>query len=62
MGIHREEGDLTFARIERKTPVFKPAFQLNQRFLCSLQSSRDRGEGGLYGQVVSIKRAADKGR
>ena len=30
MGIHGEEGGLTFALIERKTPVLRPALQLKQ--------------------------------
>ena len=48
-----------FARIERKTPVFRPALQTNQSSLCSLQRTRDRVERGPNGQVVSVKRAAD---
>ena len=56
MGIHRE-GGLTFARIERKTLALRSALQANQSFLCGLHSSRDRG-----GQIVSVKRAADKSR
>ena len=36
-----------------------PALQLNQSFLGSVHSSRDRGSGGLDGQVVSVKRKAD---
>ena len=43
-GIHRTEGSLTLARIERKTPGLKPALQSNQSSLCHLRSSRDRGE------------------
>ena len=41
----KKEGDLTFARIERKTPVLRPAFQSNQSFLCGLLRSRCRGGG-----------------
>ena len=59
MGIHREQGDLTFARIERKTPVLGPAFQSKQSSLCGLHRSGDRGRGGPNGQIVSVKRAAD---
>ena len=59
MGIHREEGGLTFARIERKTPVLRPALQSKQSSLCGLHRSRDRGGGGLNGRIVSVKRAAD---
>ena len=59
MGIHREEGGLTFARIERKTPVLRSALQLKQSSLCGLHRSGDRGKGGPNGQIVRIKRAAD---
>ena len=55
MGIHREEGGLTFARIERKTPVLRPALQSKQSSLCGLHRSEDRGPNG---QIVSVKRAA----
>ena len=48
-----------FARIERKTPVLRPALQSNQSSLCGLHRSRDRDGGGPNGQIVSIKRAAD---
>ena len=57
--IHREEGGLTFARIERKTPVLRPALQSKQSSLCGLHRSRDRGGGRPNGQIVSVKRAAD---
>ena len=57
MGFHRKEIGLTFARIERKTPVLRPALQSNQSSLCSIDSSRDRG--GPNDQVVSVKGAAD---
>ena len=50
---------LTFARIERKTPVLRPAFQSNRSSLCGLHRSRDRGRGGPDGHIVSVKRAAD---
>ena len=59
MEIHREEGGLTFARIERKTPVLRPALQSKQCSLCGLHRSRDRGGGGPNGQIISIKRTAD---
>ena len=59
MGIHREERGLTFARIERKTPVLRPALQLNQGSLCSLHSGGDQGGERPNGQIVSVKRAAD---
>ena len=62
MGIHREKGGLTFARIERKTPVLRPALQSNQSFLCGLHCSRDRGGGGPNGQIVSVKRLAVRRR
>ena len=42
--IYSEEGGLTFARIERKTPVLRPALQSKQSSLCGLHCSRDRGE------------------
>ena len=58
MGIHREEGGLTFARIERKTP----AVQLKQSSLCGFHRSGDQGRGGPNGQIVSLKRAADRRR
>ena len=36
MGIHpEEERSPTFVGIEWKTPVLRPAIQLNQSFLCS---------------------------
>ena len=53
------EGGLIFARIESKTPVLRPTIQSNQSSLRGLHCSADRGEGGLNGQIVSIKRAAD---
>ena len=56
MEIHGEKGGLTFARIERKTPVLRPALQSKQSSLCGLHRSGDRG---LNGQIVSVKRAAD---
>ena len=59
MGIHREEGGLTFVRIERKTPVLRPALQSKQSSLCGLHRSRDRGGGEPNGQIVSVKRASD---
>ena len=59
MGIHQKEGGLTFARIERKTPVLRPALQSKQSSLCGLHRSRDRGKGGPNGQIVSVKRTAD---
>ena len=59
MGIHREEGGLTFARIERKTPVLRPALQSKQSSLCGLHRSRNREGGGSNGQIVSVKRTPD---
>ena len=56
--IHREEGGLTFAEIERKTPVPRSTLQSNQ-ILCSFHLGRDREEKGPDDQVISIKRAAD---
>ena len=58
MGIHREEG-LTFARIERKTPVLRPALQSKQSSLCGLHRNGNPGGEGPNGQIVSVKRAAD---
>ena len=58
MGIHREEGGLTFARIERITPVLRPALQSKQSSLCGLHRSKDRGGQRPNGQIVSIKRTA----
>ena len=57
--IHSEEGGLTFDRIERKTPVIRPALQSKQSSLCGLHRSGDGGGGGPNGQIVSVKRAAD---
>ena len=62
MGIRREEGDITFARIERKTPVLRRSLQLKQSSMCGLHRSGDRGGGEPNGQIISIKRAADKRR
>ena len=59
VGIHCEERGLTFARIERKTPVLRPALQSNQSSLCSLHRCGDRGRGGPNGQIV---RAPDERR
>ena len=58
-GSTEKEGGLTFARIERKAPVLRPALQSKQSSLCGLQRSGDRGGGGPNGQIVSVKRAAD---
>ena len=60
--IHREEKSLTFARIERKTPILRPAIQLNQSFLWNFHCTWDRGAGGPNGQVISIKKPADERR
>ena len=59
LGIHGEERGLTFAQIERKLLVLRPALQLQQSSLCGLHDSRNRGRGGPNGHVVSINRAAD---
>ena len=59
MGLHREEGGLTFARIERKTPVHRSALLSNQSSLGSFHRSTYRVEGGPNGQIVSIKRTTD---
>ena len=59
MGIHREEGGLTFAQIERKTPVLRPALQSQQSSLCGLHCNGKQGGGGPNVQIVSVKRAAD---
>ena len=62
MEIHQKEEVLTFAQIERKTPVLRPALQLNQSFWCDLHGSRDQGGGEPICQIVSIKEAADGSR
>ena len=59
MRIHCEEGGLTFARIERITPVLRLVLQLKQSFLCGLHRSWDLGGGGPNDLIVSEKRAAD---
>ena len=56
MRIHSEEGGLTFAWIEKKTP----ALQSKQSSLCGFHRSRGQGGGGPNGQIVSVKRAADE--
>ena len=50
---------LTFARIQKKTSVFRPALQSKQTSLCGLHRSGDRGEEGPNGQIVSVNRTAD---
>ena len=62
MKIDWNEGGLTFTRIEKKTPVLRPALQSKQSSLCGLHRSGDRREGGPNGQIVSVKRAADERR
>ena len=52
---------LTFAPIERKTPVLRPVLQSNQSSLRGLYRSRGWGVGESNGQIVSVKRA-DNGR
>ena len=59
VGIHGEEECITFARIERKTPVLRPALQPKQTSSCGLHRSGNRGCGGPNGQIVSVKTAAD---
>ena len=54
-----EKKKLGFARIERKTPVLRPAIQSNQSSLCGLHRNRNWGGGRSNGQIVSIKREAD---
>ena len=49
---------LTFAQIERKTPVLRSVLQLKQCSLCGFHCRGDQGGGGPNGQI-SIKRAAD---
>ena len=56
--IYSKKGGLTFAWIERKTLLLRPVLQLNQSFLCSIHSNRDRGGEEVDGQVVSMKRRA----
>ena len=62
MGIHSEERCLTFARIEWKTPILRPALQSKQSSLCGLYHNRDQGGGVPNGQIVSIKRAPNSRR
>ena len=62
MEIHLKEGFLTFARIERKTPVLRPALQLNQSSWCDFHGSRYRGGGEPISQIVCIKEAVDGSR
>ena len=59
MGIHRKERGLTFARIERKTPILRPALQSKQSSLCGLHHSGNQGGEGPNRQIVSVKIAAD---
>ena len=59
VGIHWKEGGLTFAWIERKTTVLRPALQSKQSSLCGLHRIKDRWGGGPNGQIVSVKRTAD---
>ena len=59
MEIIGKERDLLFARIEGKTPVFRPALQLNQSSLWGLGSNRDQGGEKPDGQIVSIESIAD---
>ena len=46
-------------RLKESHQVLRPVLQSNQKPLCGLHRSRDRGRGGPNGQIVSIKRAAD---
>ena len=59
MGQSTSFAGLTFARIERKTPVLRPALQSKQSSLCGLHRSGDRLGGGPNGQIIRVKRAAD---
>ena len=59
MGQSTSFAGLTFARIESKTPVLRPALQSKQSSLCGLHRSGDRLGEGPNGQIVSVKRAAD---
>ena len=58
-GSTEKKKNLTFARIERKTPVLRPALQSKQSSLCGLHRSGDRGGGGPNGHIVSVKRQHD---
>ena len=58
-GSTEKKGGLTFARIERKAPVLRPALQSKQSSLCGLQRCENRSGEGPNGQIVSVKRAAD---
>ena len=58
-GSTEKEAGPTLARIERKTPVLRPALQSKQSSMCGHHRSRDRGGGGQNGQIVSVKKTAD---
>ena len=57
--IYWEQEVLTFARIERKTPVLILALQSKQICLCGLHRSKNQGGGVPNGQIVIIKWASD---
>ena len=61
VGIHGKEGDLRFARSERKIPVLRRRYQRFSRFRAACVASTPAGlrGGGPSGHVVRIKRAAD---
>ena len=53
-GSTKKKRGLTFARIERKTPVLRPAQQSKQSSLCGLHRRGDRRRGGPNGQILSV--------
>ena len=61
-GSTQKNRGLRFAQIESKTPVLRPVLQSKQNSLCGLHRSGDRRGRGPNGQIVSVKRAADRTR
>ena len=54
-GINREEGCLTFARIQRKIAAQKSALQSNPVFLSCLHSGKyQKGEGRCYVRLMQL--------
>ena len=62
VGIHREKEGLAFVRIERKTPILRLALQSKQSSLRGPHRCRNRRGGKPNGQIVSVKRVADRRR
>ena len=44
LGIHQKKRGIRFPRIEKKTPVLRPALQSNHSSLCSLRRAGAKGE------------------